>query len=350
MKVHFLALLCIAQTLLACRNGSEPTQIAEANLTAQCSPAAKAEPPATNLIFKSEDGGQTWQDISAGLPQKLSVGRAYATSQEILLATNDNLYHGTLDGSKISWTNELLFDLGITGFYQGKNGLYVSGYRSGLFLKVLGTEVLMPLHNTLEDKTVRCVLEAPDGALFVGCESGVYKSTDGGNNWKHVVSGTGANSFASAEGVLICGTYEGLLRSTDGGETWENVLSEDFSAYGTSFVDGRFIAITQGGKWQDHPTNRLRSSIDGGKTWQRMDESLASSKYHFTGESSVPTIENINDLKKAGQYLFCSTDAGVFRSADWGKTWEPIFELDGNMFINLTVSGNTIYAIPGSGC
>ena len=76
------------------------------------------------------------------------------------------------------------------------------------------------MHNSLEDHTVRTVLETPDGVVFVGCESGLYKSADGGNSWKQVYAEDGINSLAVSGGVLICGAAASF-------DAWSEQLSAE---------------------------------------------------------------------------------------------------------------------------
>ncbi len=355
MQIHILALLLLVQSLVSCQQSQEKALLSEANIVLQSSVAGqegseKAIPTASNIVFKSSDGGQTWQDVSAGLPIDLPVRRVLIDGGELSLTSDIGLYHSSINVAAPSWENEVSMGLEISGIFHGRTGPYVVSYLNGFFQKVPGTDVLIPLHNALKDKTVRSVLETPDGTLFVGCESGLYKSTDAGNSWKQVYANDGINSMVEAEGVLICGTYKGILRSTDAGEHWDMVMTEDGSAWNTGFIDGRFVSITQGGNWQDEPTNRLRMSADGGKTWQRIDENLSSGQFIFNNEIGGSRIKSINDIKKAGKYLFCSCDGGIFRSSDWGKSWEPVFTEKGFKLLQLAVSGDVIYAVKVVGC
>ncbi|MFN0037037.1 MAG: WD40/YVTN/BNR-like repeat-containing protein [Saprospiraceae bacterium] len=352
MQIRMLALLLFFQSFGACQQSQEKAQALEANVAFNSAGAEwlnleKNLAPATNIVFRSADGGQTWQDVSAGLPKDLGVGRVFADGREIFLCAERALYHSSTGSAAPSWEKGVPFDMEISDIFPGRNGPYISIYQTGFFKEIPGTGVLIPMHGALKDKTVRAILETPDGALFVGCESGLYKSADAGKSWKQVFAETGVSSLAEAEGVLICGTYDGLMRSTDGGEHWDSVLTEDGGAWKTSFFEGRFVAITQGPKsWQEGPTNRLRSSADGGKTWQRMDEGFSSALVIYNKEP----IGVINDIKQAGRYLICSCDAGIFRSSDWGKNWEPVFAQSGLKRLQLAVSGNVVYAVKVFGC
>ncbi|MCK6694850.1 MAG: YCF48-related protein [Thermoanaerobaculia bacterium] len=264
--------------------------------------------PAANIVFQSADGGQTWQDISAGLPGNLAVGRAYADGNEIYLAAESGLYHKSAALVAPNWEKEFFPNEKVTNIFPGQKGLYASIYNSGFYKGLPGTGIWNAMDNTLSDKTVRTVLETPDGSVFVGCESGLYKSADSGKSWKQVYAEEGANSLAVSGDALICATYSGLLRSTDGG------------------------------RWQGGKPNKLFTSTDGGKTWQRIDKGL-------------PLVRHIHDVVQAGKFLFCSTDAGIFRSSDVGKTWELVrLPADEREMIHLAVSGQTVFAVLVFGC
>jgi photosystem II stability/assembly factor-like uncharacterized protein len=294
--------------------------------------------PAANIVFQSADGGQTWQDVSEGLPAKLAVGRVYADGNEVYLASESGLYHRSAALVAPVWAKEFFPDEKVTNIFPGQNGLYASIYRSGFFKGMPGTGIWRSMDNTLSDKTVRSVLETPDGTVFVGCESGLYKSANDGNSWKQVFAEAEINSLAVSGDVLICGINGGLMRSTDGGEHWDRVMTGQGSAFGTERIEGGVLTITDGGRWQDGKPNRLLASTDEGKTWQRIDTGLLLAR-------------NIHDIVQAGNYLFCSTDAGIFRTADSGKTWELVrASTDEQEIFHLGVSGRTIFAVRVFGC
>lgn len=322
--------------------------------TAEQQDSEKARPAAANIIFQSTDGGQTWQDVSAGLPEGFGVGRIFADGGEVFLASDSGLYHRSSLAVAPKWEKEFFLNEKITDVFPGLAGLYASSYRTGFFQELPGTGIWKPMHDALEDKTVRTVLETSNGNIFVGCESGIFKSTDGGSTWKQVFE-EGVNSFAASGDVLICGAYGGMLRSTDGGEHWDWVLTGAGGAYNTKLIGDRFVTITDGDKpWNeassDGLTNRLYASTDNGKTWQRMDEGISQIRLMDEMFDVYPPTRVINDIEQAGEYLFCSLNAGIFRSSDWGKTWELVRPSNGKKMINLAVSGQVIYAVVVVGC
>ncbi|MCW5922849.1 MAG: hypothetical protein KIS77_10925 [Saprospiraceae bacterium] len=343
MQIHILVLLLFFQSLVSCQQNQGENQSVAASLAflsilgnQQCS--EKAPPTAANIIFQSTDGGQSWQDVSDGLPEKLPVGRVFADGNEIYLASGSGLYHRSTALVARVWEKEAFLDENVTDVFPGQSGLYASSYQNGFFKGILGTGIWTPMHNALEDKTVRTILETPDRTVFVGCESGIYKSADDGKSWKHIFADEGVNSFAVSGDVLICGSYSGLMRSTDGGEHWDWVLTSDGSAFKTKRIEGGFVTVTDGGTRREGKPNKLYTSADEGKTWQRIDEGLSLAR-------------DIYDIVQAGKYLFCSTDAGISRSTDGGKTWELMRpRTDEKEMFHLAVSGQMVFAVQVFGC
>lgn len=344
MRIYLLVSLLFLQSLVACQQHPADSQAtAVANLGFQPFSAVgevleNASSVAANIVFQSADGGQTWQDFSAGLPPKLAVGRVYADDNSIYLASENALYYrGTALVAPV-WANDFFLGEHISDIFPGKNGLYATAYGDGFFKGIPGTNFWNPMDHALRDKTIRCVLETPDGTVFVGCESGLYKSADGGKSWDQMLAKEGVNSLTRSGDVLICAVSGGLLRSTDGGQHWAPVLTGQGGAFGTTCIDGGLVAITDGGQWREGKPNRLFTSTDGGKTWQRIDAGL-------------PLTRNIHSVRQAGKYLFCSTDAGISRSADGGKTWKLVrARANENEVLSLAVSGNTIFAVRVVGC
>src|SRR5678815_2801629 len=51
---------------------------------------------ASNIVFKSTDGGQSWQDISEGLPGDKLEGSLFVNDRGFYLRTGNYIYHLSL--------------------------------------------------------------------------------------------------------------------------------------------------------------------------------------------------------------------------------------------------------------
>ena len=69
-----------------------------------------------NTVFKSTDGGQTWQDISKGLPENLREDSIrgnsfFANDKGLFLRVGNGLYHSTPNATVPPfWTKETFTD------------------------------------------------------------------------------------------------------------------------------------------------------------------------------------------------------------------------------------------------
>jgi photosystem II stability/assembly factor-like uncharacterized protein len=240
---------------------------------------------AVKIIFRSNDGGQTWVDISEGLPDNLGDDFARygfsANDNGIYLRTGDGIYHSKPNSTAPFWNKENL-----TG--KEKN-------------------------NALGDG-----VETSVDSVFTGSETGVAKPT---------------GKLIESHGVILATSQKGIIRSTDGGETWNLVIGEGGVGIALERVKGGFAAITYNAMSK---TRRVRTSYDGGKTWQAIDAGL-------------PPSLSIASIIQVGNYFFCGHPSGIFKSSDKGKTWKLIVPSVDDKVFNLSASGNVIYAIPRPG-
>ncbi len=125
--------------------------------------------------------------------------------------------------------------------------------------------------------------------------NGVYRSTDGGENWQHMgLDATGRISrivihptnpeivYAASLGHAHAPQQErGIYRTTDGGDTWEQVLFVDTGTGASSlimdpnnprilFAGMWSISVNTWGRESGGPGSGIFMSRDGGDTWTRL--------------------------------------------------------------------------------
>jgi hypothetical protein len=335
-QFQVLAFLLFFQSFISCQQAQErAVPMATANLqfisTTQ-EDIGKPKVPASNIIFQSNDGGHTWQDISAGLPIDKQMNWLLAQNGEIILSNENGMYRSKVTSKPPVWEKEFLLNSPIFGIFPGSTGLYALGKKNS-FVQNISRDIWVPVFAGIENQQVRNVFEARDKAIFIGTDNGIFKSTDQGKTWKHVHKDGWMIHMAESDGVLICTNERGILRSTDGGEHWDLVISEGGVGIEVEVIEGGFAAITYN---TESETRRVRISMDAGKTWQAIDAGL-------------PPTADIASIKQVGANFFCGHPDGIFRSADRGKTWELILPAIKEKIFNLTVVGNVIYAIPRNG-
>jgi photosystem II stability/assembly factor-like uncharacterized protein len=318
-------------------------------------PDPKTEKAGTaKIVFKSTDGGQTWQDISKGLPENLledSIRRIsfFANDKGLFLRVGNGLYRSTPNATAPFWTKEIYPDEH-SSIAPGKSGIFA--YKWGVNLKKInGTSVWSPIFENDQEPRIRTIFETAGGAIFLGTDRGFFKTANDGKTWKHVYDGGLAGNLAESNGILLATSMRKIIRSTDNGENWEVVSSEGYLAFDVKQINGGFAAITSS---SETDTRTLRTSYDGGKTWQPIDagpqgkvlsDSIGRTwnDRHFAKRCMTPIIQ-------VGENFLCAHRDGIFRSSDKGKTWKLLLpSVKDNVFFNLFVSGNVIYAIPTKG-
>jgi len=336
--MRILAFLLFFQSFAACQQGTDISLPVEASIASSFQAIHWQAPnkalPA-DQVYRSTDGGQTWQGAGSGLPVGYKAGGIFSTGGKVYLVSENGMYQSTAATAAPLWEKAVFLEDHITGIFPGRAGTYALSMWNGLYQEIL-PGIWSAAHTPLKDKSVRSVLETPDGAVFVACDAGIFKSGHNGHCWKHVFQEGMVLNMVESGGVLVAAGFKGLLRSTDGGEHWNWVLTEGGVGIETTRIASGIAAITYNGKME---TRRVRTSADNGKTWQPIDAGLLPSP-------------SISSVQQAGEYLLCSHPAGIYRSADQGKTWELILPASEGMMFEFAVSGNVIYAVraPVDGC
>jgi len=302
-----------------------------------------------NGIFRSDNRGDTWTPVSAGLPQtEVSGGTFTATATHrytyrtirvsALAVMGTTLYVGTgdrvfrSDNGGNTWTavNTGLMNSSITLLAVMETTLY-AGTLGGIFRSENGGNKWTQVNKGLTNTHVRS-LASFGTALFVGTDSGVFRSEDEGDTWTNRgLTDLTVNSLAIIDTTLYAATDNGVFRSEDGGETWTpiNTGLTNCHVHSLAFWGTTLYAST------DHGVFR---SKDGGNTWMRDNKGL----------------EHFDVMVAFGTILYAGTAYGVFRSEDGGDTWTKIntglgkrispqysipFDVE-----SLAVMGTTLYA------
>jgi photosystem II stability/assembly factor-like uncharacterized protein len=184
-------------------------------------------------------------------------------------------------------------------------------------------------------------------------ERGVYKSTDGGQTWQHVLDkgpSVGISDLAIAEdkpSVLFAGTWNahrppwstyppipgpgtGLYRSTDAGAHWTELSGHGLPAQPWGRVG---VAVAAHGRRVyaliSAKDGGLYRSDDGGITWKLInsDDRLTSRNWYFDSITVDP--ENSNVIYIPNVALYGSTDGGksitIIRGAPGGDDYHQLW-------------------------
>ena len=183
--------------------------------------------------------------------------------------------------------------------------------------------------------------------------AGVYRSPNGGEAWLRVAPESFLSSPTSLirfdpnnPGTILIGRSTALWKSSDGGVNWRVVLRGAITDFAFSPADSS-IAYAAVGNFSGSPENGVYRSTDGGETWERVSEGLPAQE--SLGRIALGTAPIDPSILYA--LIVRSTDFelnGLYRSADWGESWsllpslpEDIFSEDGqgqgafNLFVRV---------------
>ena len=166
-----------------------------------------------------------------------------------------------------------------------------------------------------EGKSVYCIAVNPvnKDIIFIGIkDEGIYLSQNAGQNWNLVYSSNIPVNCISIDrlntGIIYAGYNDGLIISKSGGDRfYQAVIEKNVNVNSIVLDETQTKAIIVG------TSKGIYKSFDKGETF------LKAGLNNFT--ISCLTIDNSGD--KAILYAG-TTNAGVFKSANYGTSWTPI--------------------------
>ena len=264
-------------------------------------------------VYKSSDGGLSWESL--GLEQSHHIGRIAidpSDPQRIFVAAVGRLFSENEE----------------RGLYRSTNGGHT--WEKVLSASSQTGSVDVAIHPEHPDTVYTALwqrIRYPDRRLFGGEESGVFRSTDGGDTWTELTNGLpqteigriGLSISPSHPHIVYAlyaddiGPFKGLYKSIDGGESWvplpdNDLLAENYNIFGWWF-----------GNLRVHPTNpdrifvlglNLISTEDGGDTWNDVSGGMHVDHHGLYIHPQDTTL------------MISGNDGGLYVSENDGVTWD----------------------------
>jgi len=302
-------------------------------------------------MWKTEDAGQHWDNISDGYFKTGSVG-AVAVSE-----TNPNLIYV---GMGEHAPRAVMTSHG-DGVYKstdsGKTWIHLGLEKTQHISRI----IIDPLDNDI-------IYVAAQGALYgPNKERGIYKSTDGGKSWNNILfvnDLTGCSELSmdmqnpqviyaamwehqrKPWKVISGGKGSGLYKTTDGGKTWHKVHNGLPAEKGKMAIavsrsnSEKVYALIESDTQKDK--SGLFVSSNGGQKWTKVsgDNRLTQRAWYYIELFIDPQNENV-------LYVL---SAPALRSIDGGKTWSRLSGTHGDfhdLWINPSNPKNMVIANDG---
>ncbi|MBK7432431.1 MAG: glycosyl hydrolase [Chitinophagaceae bacterium] len=338
-------------------------------------------------VWKTIDGGSNWKNISdkyfGGSIGCVSVAPSDPTI--LYVGEGENTLRGNVSEGFGIWRTD-------------------DGGRSWRNLGLKDTRHIIRI--VIHPKNPDIVWVAAIGHLFgPNTERGIFKTTDGGKNWKKVLyinEQTGCSDLVMEPGnpaVLYAGTWRilrtsyslesggegsGLWKSTDGGETWKNISANKGLPKGTWGIVGVAVCPSNTDKiyaLMENPTGGLYVSNDAGESWtlQSSDNNIRQRAWYYTKvfvdpkNADMVYVLNVNFLKSTdggktfknintphgdhhdlwidpedGNRMIIADDGGAQVSFDGGNNWSTYMNQPTGQFYRVSTDMHYPYRILGA--
>ena len=275
-------------------------------------------------VYKSLDGGATWKNM--GLKSSEHIGMITIDPRDsdvVYVAAQGPLWSGggdrglfrTSDGGS-NW--ELILR---GGEYTGVSEVHFDPRNPDILFAV-------------KHQRLRNVAALMNG----GPESGIFKSVDGGKNWRELTTGLPEEdmgkiglAISPIDPEVVYATIElgrrtgGFWRSQNSGESWENRSDHVSGGTGPHYYQEIFASPHQFDRvYQMDAT--LHITEDGGKTFAPQAHG------HKHGDHHAMAFDPADP-----DYLMYGTDGGVYESFDLGETFRFVANLPLTQFYKLAV-------------
>lgn len=339
-------------------------------------------------LFRTQDGGRTWEEISLGHYARAIRAVAVAPSNpEVIAAGISEGVIVTLDGGK-NWTRitrgyrSLYYIESLAFDPRDENTLYAGTRRLAWKTSDLGKK-WEPIHKgMIFDSHVMSLLVAPRNPdlLYASACTGVYRSENRGLEWTKLENGLPKVARRtrmlrldpSDPNTIYAGTTEGLFVSHNGGISWRQLFSKvvvnaiavhprrrqvvlvgtddagvlksldegtTFATANRGFIHRQIRALTPD---PHHPEDRYFASVaadahhggflvssDGGTHWEAHNEGLA---------QAVADIRTILPSRTTST-IYLGTHKGLFVGVPAREPWKPIKGTQGFIIYDMAFAG-----------
>ena len=295
--------------------------------------SAGLDPDDVNGVYKSTDGGNTWENINNGVLGSAS-GEIKSlvfhenNSQKIYLASATGVYYSTDAGSSWLKSNGLPFE-SLGGICIQSENVYAFTNGAGVFTGTINSNGSISWNNNQKLSAPIAfaqVVVHPSNSSRVYASAypgGIFRSDDAGLTWSEKNFGMASFSVddplrqgyyaisisQSNPDVIYLGLYEkGVYRSFNAGDTWYPVNGSMWQMYGKK-ITSILVDESDENKIYVGTEEGIFQTNNGGTDWFELSDGLAS--------------KDVKILRQANGMLLAGTKGYGLYFLD-GSTWEPV--------------------------
>lgn len=282
-------------------------------------------------LYKSTDAGKSWKKMP--LIESGNIGRIRVHPRD------ENLVYVAVLGHLFGPNEE-------RGVYRSKDGgetwekvLYISENTGAVDL------AMSPANPRILFAAMWQYVRKPWTQISGGEESGLFRSTDGGDTWEEVTDGIPEGikgkigvTVSAANPERVWTTIEsdegGVFRSDDGGESFTLINSERKLRL-RPFYYTTMYADPQDENTVYYCSVRLHKSIDGGVTWNTVRVPHGDTHHLWINPQDNKNLINAND-------------GGACVSFNGGETWSSIYNQPTSEFYRVETDNQFDYRVYGA--
>jgi photosystem II stability/assembly factor-like uncharacterized protein len=290
-----------------------------------------------NGMYKSTDAGKTWKHI--GLEDSFQIGSVLVDPKNPDIVYAAALGHGYAANTE-------------RGVFKSTNG-------GQTWQKVLYKNAdtgAVDLSFGSDSRTIFAALwqtRRPPWSVYPpsdGPGSGLYKSTDAGATWQQVTGHGFPSAGLGRIGVAVAPSNPqiiyanvsakqgqgGLYRSDDGGNNWKHI-TDDARIWSRWWYFGRVRVDPRNADIVYIPNTALYKSTDGGHSFLPIKGAPGGDDYHIAWISP----DNSN-------HIMLGVDQGATITLDGGKTWSSWYNQPTGQFYHVTTDNQFPYNVYGA--
>ena len=287
-------------------------------------------------MFKSTNGGTSWEHIGLGDIQQVSRVIVHPTNPDIVYVAGLGHPYGANEMRGIFKS--------VDGGKSWKKTLYIDNHTGASQVEMDPNNPNVLFASMWEHQ------EGPwENAKFSGPNSGLYKSTDGGESWKNIKTGLpGADEGLGRIGIAIAPSNSmrmyatvdakengGMYTSDDAGESWSLVTTEyrlwgrgsDFAEIKVHPKDEKTLFVGNIASY---------TSTDGGKSWMSIKGAPGGDDYH-----------RIWINPQHPEIMLFAADQGAVVTINGGKTWSSWYNQPTAQLYHVTTDNQFPYWVYG---